>query len=432
MIAYGARSAGMAGAGLALGGSVMDLESNPAHLADAKSATGEAGLRFSQSRIQYEDAFYDPDPALSYTNRHTARLRAGLPYIGFMTPLTRNVGVGLAVYVQGGGGGEFRGLIRNTRTGETINEFLGISLPVLGTVKQPRENISAKMLNARITPGLGWRSGPWKLGLAIDGVYGRVELRNTMSDPTGSFELPGVGIRYKSSPAFALSGKAGLSYDLTNHFTVAAAYSFPVKLHLDGEMSVNAGDPEFYHKTGVSLEQIWPAIYRGGISYRNGALSLAFDIDFIKWSDAFNTMTFKLEDPFIETPLGTRTALMVLKHEWRDQAVMALGFEYKPDHIAIRAGYNYGKTPVSGAGINPLFATTTEHHLTVGLGIEFGDGALDLALEYAFPNRVNGTDASNWDLAHAVFTPGRVRTAFFQHSKTMHVWSFIAGVRHKI
>ena len=239
-------------------------------------------------------------------------------------------------------------------------------------------------------------------------------------------------MRYKSDPAYALSGKGGLTYDLSERLSVAAAYSFPVKLHLDGGMSINVGNPEFYRRTGVSLEQIWPAVHRAGVAFRGDTLRVAFDVDWIKWSGAFNTLSFQLEDPFVETPLGTRSSLLVLKHEWRDQLAFALGVEYRPDTVAFRAGYNYGKTPVSGAGINPAlrrhkrtprYARTGPAERRYGIrrarrSTRFRTGST----EPTHPTGIYRTRSSD---------PGLSETPFFQHSKTMHVFSLILGIKIK-
>ena len=431
MTGYGARSSGMGGANLALGGSVMDLESNPANLAGLPATILEAGVRLNYTELGYQDLNYDERPVLAYNNDETASLRAGLPYGGFAKPLGRDLTVGLALYLQGGGGGQFAGIRRNTPTGQTLNEYLGYDLPFVGESSQLSESIEAQMMNARLTPGIAFRLGRnVKVGFALDAVYGRVRLDWKYMDPSGQVELPGTGIKYKSDPAYALGGKAGLTWAVSESLSLALAYTTPVKLHMDGGMRVNTGDLKYYRKTGVSMEQIWPGVYRGGLLYKIGKVKIAFDLEYIAWSGAFNTMDFKLEDPYIKTPLGTHSSVMSLNHAWRDQRVFALGFEYRPREITYRMGYNYGRTPVDGVGINPLFATTTEHHITLGLGWKFERTELDLAVEYAPPNRVAGENFSNWDLSHAVYGVDRIRTPFFQHSKKMSLYSLSMGVKY--
>jgi long-chain fatty acid transport protein len=46
--------------------------------------------------------------------------------------------------------------------------------------------------------------------------------------------------------------------------------------------------------------------------------------------------------------------------QWNDQWVIALGGEFKPmQKLALRAGYNYGKSPIRGGTKEHLRMTTT-------------------------------------------------------------------------
>jgi long-chain fatty acid transport protein len=65
---------------------------------------------------------------------------------------------------------------------------------------------------------------------------------------------------------------------------------------------------------------------------------------------------------------------------WEDQIVLKVGAEFRPtDKLALRAGYNYGKSPIEGgnrtgngggdvAFANYPFPAISEHHFTIGLG----------------------------------------------------------------
>ena len=95
-----------------------------------------------------------------------------------------------------------------------------------------------------------------------------------------------------------------------------------------------------------------------------------------------------------------------------------MGGEFKPTQkLALRAGYNYGKSPIRGGAKNPMnannipnfaapfsdfqiawfnligFPAITEHHVTLGLGYEFTKNfSIDLAYEHAFKKKVSATD----------------------------------------
>jgi len=84
--------------------------------------------------------------------------------------------------------------------------------------------------------------------------------------------------------------------------------------------------------------------------------------------------------------------------------------------LALRAGYNYGKSPISDGAKNPGnannipnfaapfsdfqiawfnligFPAITEHHITLGLGYEFTNNfGIDIAYKYAFNKKVSAT-----------------------------------------
>jgi long-chain fatty acid transport protein len=94
--------------------------------------------------------------------------------------------------------------------------------------------------------------------------------------------------------------------------------------------------------------------------------------------------------------------------QWKDQWVIALGGEFKPTQkLALRAGYNFGKSPIRGGVKNTDedfliavynligFPAITEHHITLGLGYEFTKNfGIDLAYKHAFNKKVRATDSS--------------------------------------
>ncbi|WP_108960057.1 OmpP1/FadL family transporter [Leptospira ellinghausenii] len=91
--AFGARQAGMGGAFQAVGGSVMDLESNPSHLARVKRSKWEFGSSFHFPTIEYYDSYIDQNPLKSYQNRIVESPRAVLPYLGIIKPITENISI---------------------------------------------------------------------------------------------------------------------------------------------------------------------------------------------------------------------------------------------------------------------------------------------------------------------------------------------------
>ena len=135
----------------------------------------------------------------------------------------------------------------------------------------------------------------------------------------------------------------------------------------------------------------------GGAAYTFSKLLIEADVKWINWGDADGYKDF----------------------DWDDQWVFAVGTQYEPiSKLFLRAGYNYGKTPVDdndgfvGTGSKSVqgktlptyyyetfrlvgFPALAEHHLTVGIGYEFTSNfSANLGYMHAFKNSLseNGTD----------------------------------------
>jgi Long-chain fatty acid transport protein len=87
-----------------------------------------------------------------------------------------------------------------------------------------------------------------------------------------------------------------------------------------------------------------------------------------------------------------------------------LGGEFKPTRkLTLRAGYNYGKSPIRDGVKNTAedfqiavfnligFPAITEHQITLGLGYEFTKNfGIDLAYKHAFNKKVRAEDGSGY------------------------------------
>ncbi|AOP36629.1 transporter [Leptospira tipperaryensis] len=424
---FGARQAGMGGAFQAIGGSVMDLESNPSHLSRFQKSKLEFGGASHFAQIEYSDSFMDLRPENSYSNGITQRPKAILPYIGYVSKVSDRLGIGIALYSQGGGGGKFSDITRLAPEKKNLNETLGFEIPLVGTERKIREDLAFKFLITKMTLGFGYRFDRLSIGAGVDFVYSFMQMRRIYWDRTRSLELPG-SFQYTSDPSYTYGGKLGISYELTQRMRIAYSYTLRNVLHLDGRMKVESLDPANLGDTRVSRFMSWPDRHILGISYRNDVWLLDFDVKFIPWSESFRTSKFVLEQSLIQTPVGTNTNTMQMNFRWRDQYTFALGAEYNWNQILkLRMGYSYGKSPVTGQGLSPMLGSTTEHHVAGGLGYYRNDYAFHLALEYGFPKRMRGDVSSDWSLSHSVFSTSDVSSQTFQFDKSVSVFSFYFG-----
>lgn len=123
----------------------------------------------------------------------------------------------------------------------------------------------------------------------------------------------------------------------------------------------------------------WPSQLAFGAAYRPGsAWLLALDLKRIGWASVMEDfrMTFQADaqqaNPLAGGFASSRMDL-VLKQEWDDQWVLALGAAYAlSPKLTLRGGFNHAGDPVPAAYLNPLFPAIVETHFTLGAGYRFG------------------------------------------------------------
>ena len=113
----------------------------------------------------------------------------------------------------------------------------------------------------------------------------------------------------------------GIAYQI-NNFTIGAIYKSQIDMYYKGVLTSAIGAMGVDYKNDTLST---PAEMGMGISYKYHQHSLALDYKQIKWSDAKGYQDF----------------------DWEDQDVVAIGYEYATKIWALRAGYNYAKSPIS-------------------------------------------------------------------------------------
>jgi long-chain fatty acid transport protein len=224
----------------------------------------------------------------------------------------------------------------------------------------------AKGLQTSLRLGWWWRPDPrWSVGA----VY-QTKTDSTFEDGTLSVDfenMPGLGRR--------------VQYDATmDGFTFAAQAGLG---------------------TAVRVSDDW---------------TVALDVKRYFWDDAIDTIEVTGTDPSV-TGAPPRIDLPFV-FDWKDQWVLALGSEWRAnERLTLRAGYNYGESPVPDETLTPLFPAISEHHLSVGASVLRGSVTYEFALEHAF----NASQTNNnLDPMVNPFGPG----ARVDHSQ----WTFAFGV----
>ncbi len=228
-------------------------------------------------------------------------------------------------------------------------------------------------------------------------AYGSLDMGAIMCDLTGTTCWNAGG---GQSQTYGMGFQLGLAYNMGDFVYAGITYQSPVSMTYK---RVFDSDGDFIFED-LKLTQPQELAFGIGVKPMNN-LKVGMDIRWINWKNAKGYKHF----------------------QWKDQWVIALGGEYKPtEKLALRAGYNYGKSPIRGGAKNPMnansipnfsapfsdlqiayfnlvgFPAITEHHITLGLGYEFTKTfGIDLAYKHAFNKKVKATDPSGAFLVEA-------------------------------
>ncbi len=228
-------------------------------------------------------------------------------------------------------------------------------------------------------------------------AYGSLDMGAIMCDLTGTTCWNAGG---GQSQTYGMGFQLGLAYNMGDFVYAGITYQSPVSMTYK---RVFDSDGDFIFED-LKLTQPQELAFGIGVKPMNN-LKVGMDIRWINWKNAKGYKHF----------------------QWKDQWVIAIGGEYKPtEKLALRAGYNYGKSPIRGGAKNPMnanripnfsapfsdlqiayfnlvgFPAITEHHITLGLGYEFTKTfGIDLAYKHAFNKKVKATDPSGAFLVEA-------------------------------
>lgn len=208
---------------------------------------------------------------------------------------------------------------------------------------------------------LAYTSGGLSVGIAPVLQYGMLDLKYDT----------GAGAKgYGASQDFGIGYNLGAAYTMDN-LSIGAMYKSPIEMKYSHQMSTMM---QSYGVAGIRDTVKQPAEMGIGIAYKIGKDTVAFDYKNIRWAEAAGYDVFG----------------------WENQNVFALGYEHVRDSWALRAGYNYAKSPISeqstatalGQAVNLLnlmgFPAIVESHYTVGGSYSMNKNAsIDVAYVYA-------------------------------------------------
>ena len=371
---YGSEAAGRGGANIAVADGALGLQANPAGIARLDGQHLGVALQLLAPSLQFR-----------YAGDSSGKAMDGEGKIFPMPALS---------YARGGKDAKWAwglGLISQGGMGATFKKF---STP-FGTTDETFSEVRYMAL----TPTVAYNVTPaLSLGLSANVGYSDVQFRfwpntsfysdgGTPDDRSDDMGFFGADL---ADRAWALNYgvRAGVMWAANERVQLGAIYHSRIEgdyengtLRLDMS-SLGLGDVD-YDATVSGFT--WPEQLGVGAQVRPADRWLvAADLKFYRWSEAIELIEVKGTNPSNpSSPLAT--VRMPFTFLWEDQWVYALGAEYKAtEPLTLRAGYNYGASPVPDATLNPLFPATTRHHITVGAGYAWDGNGVHLAVERAF------------------------------------------------
>jgi len=347
LIGMGAKARGMGGVGIGMSHGAESALANPALITTVKgtevSFGGTVFMPDVETNLGTGEGGYKSDADLSV-----------IPEVAIAQNLGNGFSWGIGMYGTAGMGTDYR----DSSNPAGINNL----------------NMVTNLQLMQFALPVAYKAGAFSIGIAPVLQYGSLDMNYDLS--AMMMQAPGTTM----STTQGVAQDLGLGYNVGAAFsdeglTVGASYKSAIDMVYKGQLS--KATTQFNGMgTGLAilsdhLEQ--PAELGVGASYTMDGHTLAVDYKRIQWSDAKGYKDFG----------------------WEDQNVYMIGYQYAQDSWALRAGYNYAKSPIveqnplapGGAALNTLnllgFPAIVEQHYTVGGSYAFSKvTSLDLAYVY--------------------------------------------------
>ncbi len=396
LIGYGAKSRGMAGAGIAYGQDGLAAGANPATM-----------LQVDTSRFDIGGELFFPDRAVTHEGGSVGTVKEEsdghiflLPSMGGISKLSKDFAWGVAV-VGAGLGTSYN---QKPRDPCPSNYFFNISCGATNN------HVGVSLMQMQILPSAAFKvSDHDTIGFSVAmaaqvfrayGLSSFVDLGFTTANDSLTDRGPdwsyGLGWRFGWLGQYLDNNRLslGLNYNARVNMSEFNRYS---------GLFAQGGDFDIPENFGV------------GMAFKvTNSTDVAFDVTRIKYSDvpsvgnpgpyAFDATDFNPLCPGTDTAVCQLGGELGLGFGWRDQTVYKLGVNHKMnERHTFRAGWNHAKAPVQPDQVlfNMLAPGVIEDTLTLGytyvtnkdwLTSYFGgsQGEITLTYNHGFKNTVKG------------------------------------------
>ncbi len=383
---YGMKAKGMAGASTATASDAFGGAVNPAKMV------------FVGDRIDFGAELFSPRRSVS---RQGSASFGGIyndsvdsdshyfiiPEFGYNKMINPNLSLGVTVYGNGGMNTDFND--SNGVAGTNFNPALCGA--AAANILFGCGRLGVDMMQLIVAPTVAYKLSPnHSVGISPLLAYQRFKVDGLQAF-TGFSSSPTAVTNqgYDSSTGWGV--RIGWMGKVSDTVTLGAAYASKMSM---GKFDKYRG--LFAEQGGFDI----PENYNVGIAVKaTPTVTVAFDVQQINYSDVrsvANGVTNSLN--FLgQNQLGTSNGS---GFKWRDQTVFKLGLEHEySKNLTLRAGYNYGKSPVrsdiDSVTFNIIAPGVVEQHLTLGATwILQNKSELTVSYMHAFSNSVTGPSAS--------------------------------------
>ena len=230
--------------------------------------------------------------------------------------------------------------------------------------------------SASLNPNIAWAATD-KLSLAagVEIVYVTLDMKKRVKP----FDLFEVDSNIQDAEAYGVGFNLAGHYQFTDQWAVGLQYRSQVKVRAWGDIQYSYIRPDnaalkaiyagTFHDGKAHSTVILPDSIAGGISWTPiPELSVEVGAIWTRWS-TFRDLNIHI-DP-LPTPEGH-------KH-WKDVWRFNIGVEYEPlDWLALRAGYVFDQSPMTGRYADYLVPTQDRHIWSLGAGFSWRGWTLDL------------------------------------------------------
>jgi long-chain fatty acid transport protein len=369
MIGFGPVQNSMGGASVAAPLDATTLVTNPAGMSGLAPRLDLSGTAFAPT-VQYEAQWQLPGmPGAAGAGQESERTVDVIPTFASVYRVQDELTLGVAALGTAG---------------------MGVSYPA-GSDGLYTMRSYTNYMNLRVAPAAAYRlTDALSVGVAVNFQYAQL-----------GYEAAGMPQR-ETGGAMGIGASVGVTFQATKALTLAAAYesqSYFQEFEFDVPGHTTPfGQPVPGGTEKLAFDQPMVATLCASVRPLEWLL-LAADVEWINWS-----ATNGQDLPEFTTPQED-SGYMPWNLDWSDQWVYKIGAQVLVPGVkglAVRAGYNYGASPLSEdrAFENVAFPAIAEHHFSLGAGYDFGAWSVNVAGQYSPEATLEGSNPGQGIVAY--------------------------------